>query len=296
MTSSKKLQNCPICNSQKLSSVKSTIRDSDSIGVSSCDDCHHVFLDSFEHINVEYFEQNKFLDCKKVDDDQFAETFQRRINHFSAENENRFERIKQLVCNKNVLDFGCGAGGLMRLIKPLCKSVIGIEKTASFVEKLKSENYDIRTDLSDIDELADILFSFHVFEHVPNPVQMLKDCLSKLKPGGQLYIEVPNRNDALLALFDVPEYQDFYYFKSHLQYFDRKSLASVFDQAGVAEYTITGHNRFGLDNHLYWLNKGKPGGHTKWNFLSSANDEYVKALALNDYSDSLIVQATKPSE
>lgn len=289
----KKLQKCPICGSGDIINSRNSIRDSEAIGVAHCQHCQHTFLNTFDHIDNEYFEKNEFLESKKIDDHKVADSFQSRLNHFAAENRDRFERINQIICNKNVLEFGCGAGGLLRLIEPLCKSITGIERTESFVKQLEQENYQIYPNLEDIKEPCDVILSFHVFEHLPDPISILKTCYEKLKPGGMIYIEVPNLNDALLSLYDIPEYHEFYYFKDHLHYFTRATLNSVFQQAGIYNVTITGHNRFGLDNHLYWLRHGKPGGHVKWNFLADANEAYMQALAKNDYSDTLIAQAIK---
>ena len=101
-----------------------------------------------------------------------------------------------------------------------------------------------------------------------------------------LYIEVPNINDALLKLYDVEDYHRFHFFKDHLHYFSRMSLQETIRQAGVQEVTISGHSRFGLANHLYWLKEGRPGGHMIWNFLETPSlfREYARALAAADWT------------
>jgi 2-polyprenyl-3-methyl-5-hydroxy-6-metoxy-1,4-benzoquinol methylase len=131
-----------------------------------------------------------------------------------------------------------------------------------------------------------------VLEHLADPVGVIGACIDRLEPGGLLYIEVPNVNDALLTLYDVESYHKFHFFRDHLHYFTRSSLERTIRQAGAQAVTISGHNRFGLANHLYWLKSGKPGGHKVWSFLETPSlfREYARALAAVDLSDSLVAQ------
>lgn len=110
-----------------------------------------------------------------------------------------------------------------------------------------------------------------------------------------IYIEVPNINDALIKFYEVEEYKKFYFFKDHLHYFSRESLNKRLTNADANVVTLSGHNRFGLANHLYWLKRGKLGGHNIWNFLETPSlfIEYSRALAAADLSDSLVAQVRK---
>lgn len=284
-----KLKKCPLCQSGNLKARSEKLRDSDTIGVAECGDCSHVFLDSFDHINEHYFEENEFLRSKDV-----ADTIDRRLRHFEAENRDRFSRVAPLVANKRVIEIGSGAGALFDMIVPLTSELIGVERTVAFCNRLEAKGYDIRPDLASCPNEVDAILSFHVLEHVDDPVGMLRESYDKLAPGGLIYFEVPNINDALLALYDIEAYRKFYFFKDHLHYFSRRTLEDAFQQAGLPQPQITGHNRFGLGNHLYWLKTGKPGGHVMWSFLEKASEAYSATLSANNLSDSLIAQVRKP--
>lgn len=285
-----KNQECPLCGSGDLRARPERLRDSAEIGVAQCGDCTHIFLDSFAHIDDGYFEENEFLRSKKA-----ADTVERRLRHFEAENRNRFERVAPLVANKRVIEIGCGAGALFEKMAPIASTAIGVERTKAFTERLIQKNFDVRPELGDCDGKFDVILSFHVLEHVDDPVGMLRESYEKLEPGGLVYLEVPNIDDALLSLYDVQAYRDFYFFKDHLHYFSRRTLEDCFIRAGLPRPTITGHSRFGLGNHMYWLKSGKPGGHVVWNFLEQQSKDYVSALAANDLSDSLIAEIRKPA-
>lgn len=278
---------CPVCDSSNLARRPEGLRDSETIRVLSCADCSHVFLDCFDHLDDAYFVNDEFLLSKP-----FLHGIEERKRHFEHENQERLERIGPLVVNRRVLEFGCGAGSLMEKIKPLALDVEGVERTAAFRERLIETGYVIHEAVEDANGTYEVILMFHVLEHLADPVGVIGACIDRLEPGGLLYIEVPNVNDALLTLYDVESYHKFHFFRDHLHYFTRSSLERTIRQAGAQAVTISGHNRFGLANHLYWLKSGKPGGHKVWSFLETPSlfREYARALAAVDLSDSLVAQ------
>ena len=280
-------RNCPICESLEIDERLQKLRDSDSIGVLCCRSCGHGFLDSFDHIDDAYFERGQFLLNK-----DYIDGVEDRRRHYEYENQNRFERIGPLIINKNILDFGCGIGSLMEKIKPLAKTVEGVEPTDPFREHVQSQGYTCHAVIDDAIGPYDFISAFHVLEHIPDPIAVLRDLSGKLSPNGLLYIEVPNVNDALVILYDIEAYHRFNFFKDHLHYFSRHSLGLAIAKAGLKAAGISGHNRFGLANHMYWLRHGKPGGHLEWSFLETPSlaREYARALAAMDISDSLVAQ------
>jgi 2-polyprenyl-3-methyl-5-hydroxy-6-metoxy-1,4-benzoquinol methylase len=279
--------NCPICESSEVYKRPQKLRDSDSISVLGCHSCDHGFLDSFDHIDDAYFERGQFLLNK-----DYIDGVEDRRRHYEYENQNRFERIGPLIINKNVLDFGCGVGSLMEKIKPLTKTVEGVEPTDPFREYVHSQGYTCHATINDAVGPYDFISTFHVLEHIPDPIAVLRDLSGKLSPNGLIYVEVPNVNDALVTLYDIEACHSFNFFKDHLHYFSRHSLDLAIAKAGLSAAGISGHNRFGLANHMYWLRHGKPGGHLEWSFLETPSlvQEYARALAAMDVSDSLVAQ------
>ena len=283
---------CPICRSTDCVARPEKLRDSDTLGVRECADCGHVFLSSFAHVDDAYFVTDQFLLNKP-----FLHGLEQRQRHYAAENAERAERIGPLLLNKRVLDFGCGTGALMHKIGPLCESVEGLERTAAFRRHLIDDGFTIHERLDQARGPYDVILMFHVLEHLADPVATIKGCLDRLSPGGLLYVEVPNINDALLSLYDVDAYRRFHFFSDHLHYFCRASLADTIARAGASALAVIGHSRFGLANHLYWLKTGKAGGHMIWNFLETPSlfREYARALAAADMGDSLIAQVRTES-
>ncbi|MFN0042814.1 MAG: class I SAM-dependent methyltransferase [Alphaproteobacteria bacterium] len=265
------------------------LRDTDSIGVLECTACSHVFLNTFSHIDDAYFARGAFMKDKP-----FVSTIEDRLRHYAHETEERADRVAPLVVNKRVLDFGCGAGGLIERLAPLAKSIEGVEPTEPFRQWLAKRGVVAHPDTASAKGPYDVILLFHVLEHLPDPVNVLTQLAAKVEPGGRLYVEVPHVNDALLTIYRVEAARKFLFFSDHLQYFTRRSLEEAISRAGLVATSISGHNRFGVANHLYWLANGKPGGHVEWSFLETptVSQEYARALAAADMSDSLVAAVT----
>ena len=101
-----------------------------------------------------------------------------------------------------------------------------------------------------------------------------------LRPDGRLVIEVPNVDDALVAVYRIPAYLRFYYQKAHLYYFSAATLNRTFGEAGL-EATIEGVQRYDLSNHIRWMLDGEPGGQGQY-------DHILTPSALVAYAESLI--------
>lgn len=90
-----------------------------------------------------------------------------------------------------VIDFGCGGGFLLNNIK--CRAKIGVEVNPSAREHAESLGLLVYSDLGMVpDEIADVIISNHVLEHVFNPYETLRALYKKLKIGGKLVLVVPS--------------------------------------------------------------------------------------------------------
>jgi SAM-dependent methyltransferase len=89
-----------------------------------------------------------------------------------------------------VLDFGCGSGGLLQALE--CYRRIGVEINPIALQRSKEVGNECYTDLCEVpNRIADVVISNHVLEHVPYPIEALRQIKSKIKPGGILVLCVP---------------------------------------------------------------------------------------------------------
>jgi len=109
------------------------------------------------------------------------------------------------LAGRDVLDFGCGTGGLSRLLAAefRCRSVIGIDASAPAIERARSAAGKITSDNAacpgylwakddrciDLPNAsADCICCFDVLEHVPHPLDTLAEWHRVLRPGGEVWI------------------------------------------------------------------------------------------------------------
>ncbi len=121
-----------------------------------------------------------------------------------------------------------------------------------------------------------------MIEHLADPISTLKELSKHLKSGsGKLLIEVPSSQDALLNLYNCSPFQKFTYWSCHLFLYDEYTLSKLAKKAGLKIEMIQQIQRYPISNHLYWLSKGKPGGHKRWFFLDTLELQmaYSNALA-----------------
>lgn len=102
------------------------------------------------------------------------------------------------------LDYGFGAGAFLTRLAERGFRATGMDFGRQNIEQLKqmsqSRGLDIRmheVGVAGIDEVGresfDCLTLFQVIEHLVNPLQVLKDLRTLLKPKGVLYVECPHQ-------------------------------------------------------------------------------------------------------
>ncbi len=212
--------------------------------------------------------------------------------------ERRFNSNLKFVAGKKVADFGCGSGDFLRLVQPYCESVLGIELQQSYVDTLNADGIPCLSDIAEIaDSSLDIVVSFHVIEHLPNPLETLTELKRKIANGGTMLIEVPHANDFLLSVLECDEFKQFTLWSQHLVLHTRESLRRTLEFAGLKDIQIEGVQRYPLSNHLNWLSKGTAGGHkSPLSILDSDSlfDAYQNSLARIDATDTLVAVAKVP--
>lgn len=127
--------------------------------------------------------------------------------------------------DKTVLDYGCGAGEFVKYIENDFET-LGFEPSDSArqyaTKKVKTTKIINSLDFIQ-DGTLDSITLWHVFEHIENQDEILKQFHNKLKEGGILIIAVPNPTsyDALKykefwAAYDVPRHI-FHFSKSGME-------------------------------------------------------------------------------
>lgn len=116
--------------------------------------------------------------------------------YYSADKWDFEEALRDAKKVNSVIEIGCGPGNFLGKVQPHVEKVSGTEynDTALGIARNKGlEVFSIHDVISSTSKgLYDIAFSFHVLEHVADPIEFIQEMLSWVKPSGQIAISVPN--------------------------------------------------------------------------------------------------------
>jgi SAM-dependent methyltransferase len=234
---SKKLVNCPICNSNKAINMldlncgnldNSTLYPS--VKINACTECGHVYNrlspDDIEGLIKYYNEEYAPLNLgstDKIGDRPGSDnplTLKRHTQLYSLIS-------SQVNSNSKVLDVGCAMGGFLDYLhKKGLNKLCGIDLIEDYVSYAKKKgDYIIKLGSAESipfeDNSFDLLVLDQVMEHLVEPVKAFREAKRVLVEGGLFCIGIP---DALR--YDELYFFDFYWFimREHIQHFDVEHL------------------------------------------------------------------------
>jgi 2-polyprenyl-3-methyl-5-hydroxy-6-metoxy-1,4-benzoquinol methylase len=136
--------------------------------------------------------------------------------------------------NGRLLEVGCGSGATLEIMNQLGWQAEGVDFDRAAVEQARRKGLTVH--LGTLAKLKlsgntfDAIGARHFIEHVPDPIEMLRECRRLLKPGGLLVLITPNarswghsRFQADWRGLEPPR---------HLHVFTRSSLATACALAG----------------------------------------------------------------
>lgn len=280
-----------VCDETAIEEFYPQVRDRDDIAVLRCKKSGVIFTSTSEHMNLTHYEEkHEFPHYWKEDDREKA-----LVDSFEDDSR-RKDQFLPLISNKDWVDVGTGAGGVLDLLKPYANKVVAVEPQQRALDALQAIGYEAYSDIADVPgDTFDVVTLFHVFEHLTDPLDLLNVAFEKLKVGGKIIIEVPHANDFLFSYLDLEEFKKFTFWSEHLVLHNRGSLTAFLEKAKFSNIVISGFQRYNLANHLHWLKEKKPSGHIKWSMLSSnqLDTAYSNMLQKIDMTDTLIAIAEK---
>ncbi|MFM8475235.1 MAG: class I SAM-dependent methyltransferase [Planctomycetaceae bacterium] len=167
-------------------------------------------------------------------------------------------RLRSLIESEegtcSLVEIGCGDGSFLSHAAKHFDHVSGIEPSARFAQEAEAKGFQVlrayvSENMSPPNQLYDAFVSRQVFEHLPDPLDVLKGIRRMLKKGAVGLIEVPNGERALrLGRF-------FEFFPDHVNYYSVNSLVDLASRAGFS--VIGCHDNFGGDYLELWLRCGQ---------------------------------------
>jgi 2-polyprenyl-3-methyl-5-hydroxy-6-metoxy-1,4-benzoquinol methylase len=261
----KTTMNCPICNKPSPKVIADTLRTGEKRKVFLCTRCDVGILDA--HISAADLKKYYASEYRKIGRPKLAATSEtdELFSIYSRFQDDRLRLLKPyLTKNTKLLEVGCSAGMFLYHVKPLVKEIVGIDfDLASAAYAAKKCHCKVYT--TDIKETPlkkkyfDVIVAFQTLEHVSDPKAFIAGLEEYLAPGGVIAIEVPNLNDALAHVYNLPRHYQFFYHKSHLWYFTEKSLEKVMASSGFKGKTFHTQD-YNIMNHMNWIVNDAPQG------------------------------------
>lgn len=165
-----------------------------------------------------------------------------------------------------LLDVGPGTGIFLHLSRGKGWEPFGIDVCPESAEKAKTE-FDIRVDVGDFERFAygaesfDAVTMLDVLEHTVDPLGFLRRAYEVLRPGGVLYVAVPNQRCLMTVLLDrwiragLPGREFFMerlYVEPHVSYFCPQTLRAMLEKVGFEMAGIRGGNVYLGRYRLPW--------------------------------------------
>tara|TARA_B110000971_G_scaffold167504_1_gene171706 strand:- start:114 stop:878 length:765 start_codon:yes stop_codon:yes gene_type:complete len=133
---------------------------------------------------------------------------------------------------RDILDFGCGFGWLLKSLNNNHWNKYGLEidyfarqiaqkngiKTFSSIKKLSKKKYDVVT-------------LIHVIEHLREPISNLKKIINKIKTKGYIVIETPDFDSAMARKYNTKF--RLLHDKTHISLFSSESLMRLMRDLGL---------------------------------------------------------------
>lgn len=140
--------------------------------------------------------------------------------------------------SRRLLEVGCGPGWALEVLQAGGFKVQGVDISLVAVEEarrrsLEVQQADITTGDFPASDAPEVIVALEVLEHVLDPFQVLKTLCSRLAPGGQVVVSLPNelhiaaRLQMLVGRLPFGGHDD-----PHLRHFDRRQQRRLLKAAG----------------------------------------------------------------
>lgn len=227
---------CNLCHSTDGTLVAIEDRHGKPLPVTCCAGCGLTYVDPIPSREAL---ARFYADRYRV---EYKQATRPRLKHIYRAGKVALERLRVAALlaapPARVLDCGAGGGEFTYLMTSRGYRMTGIEPNDGYREFARGEyGVDLRPGILDDISFApgefDLITIFHVLEHVPDPLAALARLAGWLKPGGHLYIEVPNALTAVSSPSNL-------YHRAHLYYFAATPLAALAERAGLATVMADG--------------------------------------------------------
>ena len=142
----------------------------------------------------------------------------------------------QVPAGTRVLDYGCGHGSYLADFHANGVRISGAEFAGNLVDACCAHDLDVRR-VENPDQIPfddgefHVVYLMQVFEHIRDPNGFMAELNRVLKPGGTLYIAVPNNKSVWRKVFGK-NWVSGWFAPFHLFHYDHKTLSLIASRHG----------------------------------------------------------------
>lgn len=196
---------CPLCSSDAAQALSRWDRHFKRLPHVKCSDCGLIrqeFMPTAADLDAYYRTRYRaeYQNVAKGPSD-------RHVAKRRAEAAIRLDRLaKHLSPGATLIDFGCGSGEFVESAAERGFRAEGFEPGEQYAtHAIATRGLRVRNcgwdSYAPVDGPVGAVTSFHVFEHLTDPLSALRRATEWLQPGGLVYLEVPNMANALYKGF-----------------------------------------------------------------------------------------------
>jgi 2-polyprenyl-3-methyl-5-hydroxy-6-metoxy-1,4-benzoquinol methylase len=202
--------------------------------IHACGECGFLFAERLAEAATPNYESDYFNDF--VERDAHADTLKRYGD--------LLKNLEAMAPGRRLFDAGCGAGGFLRFAKSAGWSVDGIDGSQTAV-RFAREMHDLDVKVADLEQYLlsprsfDVVCSFHVIEHLSNPLHLLKNISVALVAGGIAYLGTPLytrgriRRHQWLYRIGIANHPYDFNLPDHISYFNERTLSQALSSVGL---------------------------------------------------------------
>lgn len=219
---------CPTCGSTDAAHEL----DKDHMRIVRCSSCDLVYVTpTFDEAHYKsVYASQEYQDIVR---DLGIKSHEYRVQRFGQ------ERVAlmapHLPSKPRYLDVGCSTGFVVEAARDAGWEAIGLDLNPSAIEFGRTRDLDVRAvaleDAGFPDGSFDAVSLFDVLEHLLDPVRTLRACTRLLKPGGIVFLYVPNYDSASRLLMGKDAH--FIWPTHHLNYYTPATIRDLLAREGL---------------------------------------------------------------
>lgn len=219
-----KLEKCPSCDHPKFENYlicEDFTVTKESFALVKCANCQLVFTNPRPDSNSlsKYYKSDQYISHTDKGNSLLHLVYKLVRQYTLTKKE---QLISKYSKKGTILDYGCGTGDFLSVCNKAKWKTIGYEPDADALSIAKKKSRSTFIQHLNIQEQYDVITAWHVIEHVEELTSTIKSLKKVLKPGGHMFLAVPNikSHDAEIykahwAAYDVPR---------HLYHFSQDSF------------------------------------------------------------------------